>query len=524
MAYNLNLPRFVKVDYATYSAGTPADNTLYFITDLGVIYQGNNLVTKSVQTDNTKKVPGLFYVLGSGKDAQIVTYASADAEPTIIAVSENAIDAKVKVASDAAAAAQEAADAVAKDLEDNYSTTTEVEGLISAAKEEINGTIDKLTTADITFSENYEAATGGLIDGSETLEAAIKEIDARVATLAGTGEGGDDLSTISAKVAGLQDVVDGYTAKGSIKTAVDAAQGDATQALADAKQANDAIAAMDSELDATGTAAKGGVFVVSGVTQVDGVITAVDSVEVEQAGAAAAVEAKLANYTTTEDMNAILGGSYSKEATVKAAIDAAASAGTDAAAAVDAKLGGFSAEATAKMAVDAINAKIGGSFDAENTVDAAIKAVDAKFASYSTTEQVDGKINAALSSVLKFKGVVADRTALDAITGMVEGDVYYVTAESKEFVYVDEDGKKGWEELGATVDYAGMLAPYLLIGDTFADGEILVASVDGDAKSAKTTGIKVGGAAFEDTPAATTLATEKAVADLLAQMEWKTTM
>lgn len=479
MAYNLNLPRFVKVDYATYSAGTPADNTLYFITDLGVIYQGNNLVTKSVQTDNTKKVPGLFYVLGSGKDAQIVTYASADAEPTVIAVSENAIDAKVKVASDAAAAAQEAADAVAKDLEDNYSTTTEVEGLISAAKDEINGTIDKLTTADITFSENYEAATGGLIDGSETLEAAIKEIDARVATLAGTGEGGDDLSTISTKVAGLQDVVDGYTAKGSIKTAVDAAQGDATQALTDAKQANDAIAAMDSELDATGTAAKGGVFVVSGVTQVDGVITAVDSVEVEQAGAAAAV---------------------------------------------DAKLGGFSAEATAKMAVDAINAKIGGSFDDENTVDAAIKAVDAKFASYSTTEQVDGKISAALSSVLKFKGVVADKTALDAITGMVEGDVYYVTAESKEFVYVDEDGKKGWEELGATVDYAGMLAPYLLIGDTFADGEILVASVDGDAKSAKTTGIKVGGAAFEDTPAVTTLATEKAVADLLAQMEWKTTM
>lgn len=49
------------------------------------------------------------------------------------------------------------------------------------------------------------------------------------------------------------------------------------------------IAAMDADLDASGTAQHSGTFVVSGVTQVDGVITAVDSVEVEAAGAAAAV-------------------------------------------------------------------------------------------------------------------------------------------------------------------------------------------------------------------------------------------
>ncbi len=49
-----------------------------------------------------------------------------------------------------------------------------------------------------------------------------------------------------------------------------------------------AVAALDADLDASGTAQHSGTFVVSGVTQVDGEITAVDSVEVEAAGAAAA--------------------------------------------------------------------------------------------------------------------------------------------------------------------------------------------------------------------------------------------
>lgn len=53
------------------------------------------------------------------------------------------------------------------------------------------------------------------------------------------------------------------------------------------------IQGMDADLDATGTAQHSGTFVVSGVTQVDGVITAVDSVEVEAAGAAAAAVSAL---------------------------------------------------------------------------------------------------------------------------------------------------------------------------------------------------------------------------------------
>ena len=64
------------------------------------------------------------------------------------------------------------------------------------------------------------------------------------------------------------------------------------------------IAALDADLDASGTAAHSGTFVVSGVTEVDGVLTAVDSVEVEAAGAAAAV---LGTVSDTASDNTVYG-------------------------------------------------------------------------------------------------------------------------------------------------------------------------------------------------------------------------
>ena len=64
-----------------------------------------------------------------------------------------------------------------------------------------------------------------------------------------------------------------------------------------ATQIQTAIEALDADLDATGTAQHSGTFVVSGVTEVDGVITAVDSVEVEAAGAAATAKATIDDYT-----------------------------------------------------------------------------------------------------------------------------------------------------------------------------------------------------------------------------------
>lgn len=62
-------------------------------------------------------------------------------------------------------------------------------------------------------------------------------------------------------------------------------------------QIQTAIQALDADLDASGTAQHSGTYVMSGVTEVDGVITAVDSVEVEAAGAAATAKATIDDYT-----------------------------------------------------------------------------------------------------------------------------------------------------------------------------------------------------------------------------------
>ena len=82
---------------------------------------------------------------------------------------------------------------------------------------------------------------------------------------------------------------DGLATAADVKNYVDGATGDIdTQ-----------IAAMDADLDASGTAAHSGTFVMSGITQVDGAITAIDSVEVEAAGAAAAAKTELLGDATT---------------------------------------------------------------------------------------------------------------------------------------------------------------------------------------------------------------------------------
>ena len=60
-----------------------------------------------------------------------------------------------------------------------------------------------------------------------------------------------------------------------------------------ASQIQTAIQELDADLDASGTPAHNGTFVVSGVTEENGIITSVDSVEVEAAGAAAAVKTAL---------------------------------------------------------------------------------------------------------------------------------------------------------------------------------------------------------------------------------------
>ena len=99
-------------------------------------------------------------------------------------------------------------------------------------------------------------------------------------------------------------VVSGVTEVDGVITAVDSVAvdqaGAATAAETAAKSyADGLIDALDANLDASGTAAHSGTFVVSGVNQVDGLLTSVDSVEVEAAGAAAAAETAAKAYTDT---------------------------------------------------------------------------------------------------------------------------------------------------------------------------------------------------------------------------------
>jgi hypothetical protein len=87
-------------------------------------------------------------------------------------------------------------------------------------------------------------------------------------------------------------------------------------------QISTAIAGLDADLDASGTAANGGIFVVSGVTEVDGKLTAVDSVEVDAAGAATTAKNQVIGASgDAASANTVFGA--------KAYADAAATAATE---------------------------------------------------------------------------------------------------------------------------------------------------------------------------------------------------
>ena len=86
-----------------------------------------------------------------------------------------------------------------------------------------------------------------------------------------------------------------------------------------------ALAALDADLDASGTAQHSGTFVVSGVTQVDGLLTTVDSVEVEAAGAAAAVSDYVGTIPSGATATTVVG--YIDEA-ADAAVDAISGSAT----------------------------------------------------------------------------------------------------------------------------------------------------------------------------------------------------
>lgn len=184
-----------------------------------------------------------------------------------------------------------------------------------------------LTAVDSIAADKAGAATRAKVEvigvngdaaSANTIYGAKAYADSKVAALDADVDAATDAAVTDAEkvavVTGVTEVDGVVTAVDSIdvdragaatraKNAVIGASGDASTAntIFGAKAYADsvvgsAVADLDADLDASGTAQHAGVFVVSGVTQVDGEITAVDSTEVEVAGAAAAAEQAAKNY------------------------------------------------------------------------------------------------------------------------------------------------------------------------------------------------------------------------------------
>lgn len=190
---------------------------------------------------------------------------------------------------------------------------TEVEGVLTAVDSVAADKAGAATRAKAALiGQSGDAATADTIYGAKAYaDAAVANLDADVDAAT------DATVTDAEKVA----VVTGVTEVDGVITGVDSIDVDKAGAATRAKAAvigsasdnkdavtvygakayadsvvGSAVADLDADLDASGTAQHAGVFVVSGVTQVDGELTSVDSTEVEVAGAAAAAEQAAKDY------------------------------------------------------------------------------------------------------------------------------------------------------------------------------------------------------------------------------------
>lgn len=87
-----------------------------------------------------------------------------------------------------------------------------------------------------------------------------------------------------------------------------------------------------------------------------------------------------------------------------------------------------------------------------STDEATEKMVEAKVES--AINEYKGEIDAKIASVFRFKGTKNSFSEVQNITEASVGDVWHVTADSKEYVYVDVtgDGNGEWELLGFTIN------------------------------------------------------------------------
>lgn len=129
---------------------------------------------------------------------------------------------------------------------------------------------------------DLDATTGSVITGITEVNGKITHIDEIALTA-------DNIKYGASTVSAALNTIGTIPATATATTVVDYID----------EKTGDGINSLNADLDATGTPAHSGVFVMSGVTQVNGELTTVDSVEVEVAGAAAAAQTAAQNYTDT---------------------------------------------------------------------------------------------------------------------------------------------------------------------------------------------------------------------------------
>ena len=216
-------------------------------------------------------------------------------------------------------------------------------------------------------------------------------------------------------------------------TAIGILNGNDTTTGSVAKSIKDAIAALDADLDASGTAQHSGTFVVSGVTEVDGVITGVDSVEVEAAGATAALDATLAAVAKSGDADDVAYDNTTSGLTA-----------TDVQAAIDEIKGGLGTAAAEDIATSAI---------AEGSTDDGLVSA-AQVATFVAAEI------AGLEGAMHFRGIITRQTGeTDAqaiarvITDPEAGDVVVMSDNAKEYIYDAATGTPSWREVGDETEF-----------------------------------------------------------------------
>ena len=293
---------------------------------------------------------------------------------------------------------------------------------------------------DLTGLQSYDALIKTYIDNGDakaiktvlwdSTNEQIKFYKKENATLADTADysisvSAADVENLKTRV-GLSSTLNGYNSATNLTDIMNILTGDSSTTGSVAKAAADAvstaegytdteIAKLDADLDASGTAQHSGTFVVSGITEVDGKITAVDSVEVEHAGAAAELDAQLAAVAKSGDADDV---AYDN---TTSGLNA-----TDVQAAIDEIKGGLGTAAEADVATSPI---------AESSTDDNLVSA-AQVATFVASEI------AGLEGAMHFRGVIERQTGeTDAqaiarvITDPEAGDTVVMSDNAKEYVY-----------------------------------------------------------------------------------------